>query len=183
MKAITAHRSRLFAIAAAVLALTGSCVTPPPPTPVRIIPIAPVRAPPAAPRRADWRDAPLTEGTWRWSGGNGGSRAVFVGRDGAMLASLTCERSAARVVLARAGPAQAQVAMAVTTTLTAARPLLSDPLLGDHSAIATALSARDPLLDDIVFSRGRFVFDVGGQAALTLPNWPEIARVVEDCRA
>jgi hypothetical protein len=44
------------------------------------------------------------------------------------------------------------------------------------------LGARDALVDAIGFSRGRFVVEGGGLAALVVPAWPEILRVAEDCR-
>jgi len=49
--------------------------------------------------------------------------------------------------------------------------------------ITIQLSAYDPLLDALAFSRGRFAIVASGTPALVLPAWPEIARVVEDCRA
>jgi hypothetical protein len=45
-----------------------------------------------------------------------------------------------------------------------------------------ALPATDPLLDQIAFTRGRFML-AAGTLELILPAWPEIARVVEDCRS
>jgi hypothetical protein len=53
---------------------------------------------------------------------------------------------------------------------------------GQPPAIVTQASARDPHMDQIAFSRGRFLVDVAGQTRLVLPSWPEIARVIEDCR-
>ena len=44
------------------------------------------------------------------------------------------------------------------------------------------LPRTDPLLDAIAFSRGRFAVSVSGTPALVLPAWPELTRVVEDCR-
>ena len=44
------------------------------------------------------------------------------------------------------------------------------------------LAASDPLLDAIAFSRGRFAVDVPGTAPVYVPAYPEITRVVEDCR-
>ena len=48
---------------------------------------------------------------------------------------------------------------------------------------ATAtLAARDPFLDNMIFSRGRISIEVAGSPMLVLPSWAEAARVVEDCR-
>ena len=50
-------------------------------------------------------------------------------------------------------------------------------------AYATAtLSAGDPILDAMVFSRGRFTVEAPGLPMLVLPTWPAPARVIEDCR-
>jgi len=38
------------------------------------------------------------------------------------------------------------------------------------------------LLDAMALARGRFAVEVAGYPALYLPNWAEVARVVEDCR-
>ncbi|HYN45217.1 MAG TPA: hypothetical protein VES64_00845, partial [Allosphingosinicella sp.] len=40
----------------------------------------------------------------------------------------------------------------------------------------------DPLLEQMAFSRGRFLVYAEGGQALILPAWPELARVIEDCR-
>jgi len=45
------------------------------------------------------------------------------------------------------------------------------------------LAAADPLLDQMVFSRGRFLIQADGAPTLIVPAWPEPARVIEDCRA
>ena len=44
------------------------------------------------------------------------------------------------------------------------------------------LSAYDPLLDAMAFSRGRFLVSGGAGPALAVPSWPEAARAIEDCR-
>ena len=44
------------------------------------------------------------------------------------------------------------------------------------------LSAYDPLLDAMAFSRGRFLVSGGSAAVLAVPSWPEAARAIEDCR-
>jgi hypothetical protein len=56
------------------------------------------------------------------------------------------------------------------------------PANAQADGLAATLSASDPLLDQIAFSRGRFTVEVAGQPQLVLPAWPEVARVVEDCR-
>ena len=51
-----------------------------------------------------------------------------------------------------------------------------------ESLLAVDLPAHDSLLDAIAFSRGRFMIEVMGEAPLFLPAWPEISRVIDDCR-
>ena len=67
-------------------------------------------------------------------------------------------------------------------TTTGTRPLVSDPELSSPGRITIAIRAKDPILDAIAFSRGRFAFDLAGNAPLYLPSWPEVSRVIEDCR-
>ena len=47
---------------------------------------------------------------------------------------------------------------------------------------AAGLPARDPLLDAMAFSKGRFAVEVAGLPTLYLPSWIEVSRVIEDCR-
>ena len=68
------------------------------------------------------------------------------------------------------------------TTTTAVRSIPAVPT-SDKSALAAQLPAADGLLDQIAFSRGRFLVAGGGLPTLVVPAWPEFARVVEDCRA
>jgi hypothetical protein len=51
-----------------------------------------------------------------------------------------------------------------------------------EGASAAQLGARDPLLDAMAFSKGRFAVEVTGLPMLYLPAWPEVTRVIEDCR-
>ncbi|MDG2003332.1 MAG: hypothetical protein P8J20_08375 [Novosphingobium sp.] len=48
--------------------------------------------------------------------------------------------------------------------------------------IAVTLPASDPLLDAMAFSRGRFAVETAGLPTLYVPSWPEVSRVIEDCR-
>ena len=52
---------------------------------------------------------------------------------------------------------------------------------GTAGGLEADFAARDPLLDQMAFSRGRFMLLAGGQAAI-VPAWPEVSRVIEDCR-
>lgn len=47
---------------------------------------------------------------------------------------------------------------------------------------AAEIMPRDPILDAMAFSRGRFAVEAGGLRSMAIPNWAELGRVVEDCR-
>jgi hypothetical protein len=171
----------------ALTALLAGCAAPPKPMPApKPVIVQPRPAPgpvPLPPSPADWRDAAQTPGNWRWAILADQSTAMFgnVRAGGADLMLLACDRQKKRVLLARAGTAPTAVPLAVTTT-SMRRPLLSDPALGGGSWLVVPLAAGDPLLDAIAFSRGRFALETAGLETLYLPAWPEISRVIEDCR-
>ncbi len=56
------------------------------------------------------------------------------------------------------------------------------PTGGALPYIAAEIAPRDPILDAVIFSRGRIALEVTGQSPLAIPSWAEIGRVVEDCR-
>ena len=165
----------------AVLALTA-CVPPvpqptpapaPPPAPA---PATPAPAPPPPPAPTNWIDAPQTVGDWRYAPLAAGGRASFVDPAGTVLFEMVCA-AGRQVTLARTGGPG--VAAMVVRTETAERSL---PVTGSNGAAVAALDPRDSLLDAMAFSKGRFAIQVTGSGALYLPAWPEVSRVVEDCR-
>ena len=164
---LRAQRMRnLTSIAAGLAgaALLSACAAKPEPAPRAAPPVRPAPPPAVAPPSVetsadDWRDRPLTPGEWSFDAAAGEARYAGF--------SLRCD-GAGRVVLALAG---------------ASGPLRLRTSYGDHVLTAgTALPAAEPRLDEIAFSRGRFVIEAQGTATLVLPSWPEPARVVEDCR-
>ncbi|MGB3165202.1 MAG: hypothetical protein WBA68_00285, partial [Alteraurantiacibacter sp.] len=143
----------------------------------------PSAAPPAmvTPTYDNWMDAPQTTGDWRYVATGSTTRALFgEGSQGAQL-SLACDLASRRVTLARAGSASGQVEMLVRTE-TQDRRLAAAPVTGATPEIAAVLSSGDTLLDAMAFSKGRFAVEVPGQGALYVPAYPEISRVIEDCR-
>ena len=126
---------------------------------------APVPVSPAI----DWRVAPVEPGSWRWRPLPTGSEAIFQDHRGPQLI-LRCVRATRTVSIIRTGAIGG--APLVVRTTSAERTL---------SSTAT-LAARDPLLDDIAFSRGRISIEVAGAPRLIVPSWPESARTIEDCR-
>jgi len=59
---------------------------------------------------------------------------------------------------------------------------MASPVAGPPAALAVSLAARDPLLDAMAFSRGRFAVETAGLPTLYVPSWTEVSRVIEDCR-
>jgi len=161
----------------------AACAAPrpaPAPAPVATKP-RPIQPAPLPQPPADWRDAMQTPGTWTWGMVAGRSTATFSGTSGAAMVTLSCDRVQGRVLLARTGAAATALPLALSTTFTR-RPLLSDPSFPANGWLVVPIAASDTLLDAIAFSRGRFALETAGQETLYLPSWPEISRVVEDCR-
>lgn len=129
------------------------------------------------PAAQGWQDMPITPGDWTWAMEGGQSVARFAG--GALV--LRCDRSAGTITLQRAGAAAGAEPLTVTTT-GGVRTLSAMPQPGPAPAVAVALPARDPLIDAMAFSRGRFAVEAPGLAPLYVPSWPEVSRVSEDCR-
>jgi hypothetical protein len=104
-----------------------------------------------------------------------------VARFAAGLLVLRCNRAAGTIVLQRAGAAAGPEPMTITTT-SGVRTLSATPQPGPPPVLAVSLRARDPVIDAMVFSRGRFVVEAPGLPPLYAPSWPEVGRVAEDCR-
>ncbi len=182
----TARRPRATRILPALALAIGVVACAPTPAPVVETPAPPPPPPPApvpAPQPSfdNWMDAPQTAGDWRHAPqGAGKSFAVFGARGGAGLFALECDRNAGSIALVRAGSAGRAVPMQIRTE-TADRIVQAQPVPGVARLSAT-LNARDPLLDAMAFSKGRFAVEVAGQQPLYLPAWAEVSRVIEDCR-
>lgn len=183
-------RRPLLKISALVLlAPIGSCVAPndPPPAPPVAIPApapapapAPTPTPPPPPRSAEWRDWPVTPGTWSWRRDTRGTIALYgtPGVDAEL--TLRCDPSRGRLFLSRrGGTAPARITVRTTSTL---RTLDMVPTGAVPAYLAAELGAHDNLVDAMGFSRGKIVVQGGGLPDLVLPSWAEILRVAEDCR-
>lgn len=108
-----------------------------------------------------------------------GSRSVARFGNDALI--LSCNREAAAVTLIRSGAGEGQVPMTIQTS-TSSRTDSATTEPGPPPMIALTLQARDSLLDAMAFSRGRFAVETAGLPTLYVPSWPEISRVIEDCR-
>jgi hypothetical protein len=158
-------------LSALALVTVAACVSRQP-GPVRAIPPAPPPAPPLEspplPPAVGWEDAPLTPGDWSYRRDGGGTEAVFAGADGPLF-SLSCD-GRGRIHLRRAGGTASPMTVATS---------FGERRLEDEGA---GVPADATLLDELAFSRGRLLVRSPGAADLVVPAWPEIARVIEECR-
>lgn len=153
---------------------------PPAPEPRATIPAPPppVQAPP--PPRADWRDIPLSAGSWSYRNEGQISFAMFGPAGGEPSLIVRCDGGARQVRLSRQGSAAAG-AMTVRTSYSA-RTFPPAVQAQASPYVSATMPASDRFLDQIAFSRGRFTVEVPGLPMLVVPAWAEPARVVEDCR-
>jgi hypothetical protein len=110
------------------------------------------------------KSLPLAPGQWSYVASATGGEARF----GSQL-SLLCDKPTRTVTISRPGV-----------------PVSALTIVTDVQSRALApngrMSAYDPLLDAMAFSRGRFLVSGGSAAVLAIPSWPEAARAIEDCR-
>jgi hypothetical protein len=126
-------------------------------------------------------DAPQSPGDWYYRTSTGSTAALFGSAGSEARFAITCLKGQRGVTLARAGTSPQTAPMTIRTE-TADRTVSATPSGGEMPSMVATLNANDPLLDAIAFSKGRFAVEVPGQSALYIPSWPEITRVIEDCR-
>ena len=174
--------------ATAIVLMLGSCVGTPAPVPaparppVVAAPRPSLPAGPAAERFAgDWSVADLPVAEWRYARQSGISAARLIGTSATdVRAMLSCEGGNISIIRPGLLPADIAAMMTVRTSAAERRlPMNANPA---NRTIYATLSARDPLWDQIAYSRGRFVIEATAQAPLLAPVRPELLRVIEDCR-
>jgi hypothetical protein len=168
------------------LALLTCCAPSPLPTPAPApAPAPPPSAPPPpAPPPTAWQDAPLTPGRWSYRSEGQRSAAAY-GASGAIpVLTLRCERPSRTISVERtlaAIPATASTITIRTSFGDAQWPAaVADPT---RPLLSAQRTATDPLFDKLAYTRGRFMIEASSGGALILPAWPEVARVIEDCRS
>lgn len=168
------------------IAALAACI-PPAPEPTPAPEPAPAPAPPPAPTPpppppppppvwGNWLDAPQTPGDWSYRAGV----ASFGEPASEPRLVLRCDRDAGVVIIER--PGSAAGASLTIRTETTERALSATQTQGPPPAVVAQVPARDALLDAMAFSRGRFAVEAGELPALYVPAWPEVTRVIEDCR-
>ncbi|MDK2761097.1 MAG: hypothetical protein KYX64_07035 [Sphingopyxis sp.] len=137
----------------------------PPPPPSAVAP-APPPSPLPTPGKS-WEDRAVDAGAWRYDAGS--RTAAFVPTGGANpLLTMACNGGGIRMTSALSGNVSLRTSAG------------TDPIRFEGGS--ASMSNRDPRLDRIAFSRGRFALETPGGGALTLPVQSEIGRVIEDCR-
>jgi hypothetical protein len=167
----------------ALSALLTFCAPPPPPAPAPPPASAPAPRPPASPP-IDWRYGPFTLGGWSYRAEGAMSVAAFASGGAAQpIFTVRCDRQVRTISLNRTLPAPATqpgTLKLVTTFGESQWPAAApDPL---QPLLTVRLAATDPMLDKFAYSLGRVMIQASGTTPLILPAWPEIARVIEDCR-
>ncbi len=125
-------------------------------------------------------DAPATPGDWFYRPQPPGSVASFGPPQSEASLQLRCDPASGAIELARTGAATS--ATMTIRTETADRALTAQVVEGPLPTTVARVQARDPLLDAMAFSKGRFAVEVAGLSPLYVPAWPEVTRVIEDCR-
>jgi hypothetical protein len=164
--------------------MLAACAGPPPP-PVRqsaplskLAPMPPVQAIRPA---GEWADWPLTSGDWVYRRDQRGSIALFgiAGQDATV--TFRCDIQRRRIYLARAGTGPAGRLVVRSSSLM--KEFAASPTGASSAYFASEILPNDPILDAMAFSRGRIAIEVSGQSPIAIPSWPEITRIVEDCRS
>lgn len=172
-------------VASALPLLAIACAAPAPTPAPSPAPTPVASAPPpeiAVPTRTyeNWLDAPVTPGDWTYANEPGESLALF-GTAGSPVFIMRCDKATRRVGIARVGSAEGNVPVRIRTE-TAERVVTATPRGGARPLVFAEFDARDTILDAMAFSRGRFGIEAAGFGALYVPAWPEVSRIVEDCR-
>ena len=129
---------------------------------------------------ADFTYAIPVAGRWTIAAAPDGSAATFLNASAIPQLAIRCVRTTRRVSISRAATGAAPFLNVWTSSGNRSVPAGFDPAT---QRMTIQLAAYDSLLDALAFSRGRFAVYVSGNPALVLPAWPEVARVIEDCRS
>lgn len=133
----------------------------------------------------------MVPGNWRYlrDGTSGSSSATYAtGGDagGANALAITCLRSQRVLSFQLARSLVGEIARGVTdltiiTTFGSKKyAIITSP--DSQGTILFRIPAFDPFLDSVAYSRGRFGLTAPGGGRWIFPAWPEVARVLEDCR-
>ena len=193
MKVIYAH----FAGALGLTFALAACIPPSPEpspaperTPAAQDPVPEISLPAAGPdpAYANWMDAPRTPGDWSYSREEVGqtralyTAAIFKDPQGGVLARMTCSPGGNVILQRYADPRNIYRRTMTIRTETTTRSLQAPVDPEGRNMFAAVVTARDPLLDAMALTKGRFALELSDAPALYLPAWAEVTRVIEDCR-
>jgi len=173
-----------LAVLAAISACVPAAAPPPAPAPAPAPIPAPVPAPTPTPTPAPtptgpWSERPFTPGDWSYKTERGDTLALFGERGTDARFVIRCNPNARRVTLSRAGTSPGPLTI---RTAYGARQFAAQESGGALPYTDVTMDAMAPVLDEMIYSRGSFAVEMPGTTPLRLPTWPELARVVEDCR-
>ena len=159
-----------YGVTGALMLIVAGCTAIPQPAapPPAPRPVAPTPPPAPLPTpTASWEDRAVDAGAWRYDAGSRTAAFVRTGSASPLL-SMTCSGGGIRMTSGLSGNVSLRTSAGI------------DQINFDGGS--ANLGNRDPRLDRIAFSRGRFALETPGGGALTLPVQSEIGRVIEDCR-
>lgn len=188
-KALVFSIMRAVVVSSLIMAVgLYACAERPQPRPQVVAPPTPklpavTPAPPPIAVGSNWQDWPATPGDWAYRQDARGSVALFGPPGGDALFLVRCETQARRIFVSRSGafPAGETGRMTVRAT-TGLQTYPVANASGAATYVAAELAPDDRHLDAMAFSRGRFLISVKGATDLVVPSWPELTRVIEDCR-
>lgn len=159
-----------YGVAGALMLVAAGCTAipkpeAPPPAPWPVAP-TPTPAPLPTPTQG-WEDRAVNAGAWRYDTASRTAAFVPSGSVNPLL-TMACSGGSIRMTSALVGNVSLRTSAG------------TDQIRFDGGS--ASLPSRDPRLDRIAFSRGRFALETPGGGALTLPVQSEIGRVIEDCR-
>ncbi|HET8832091.1 MAG TPA: hypothetical protein VFN86_08460 [Casimicrobiaceae bacterium] len=123
-------------------------------------------------------DVPIV-GNWSYATTATGSEATFTDSASRPQLTIRCTRATRRIAIAKAASVAAPYIWVWTSSQVKNVPATYD---ATTAQVVGDVAAFDPLLDAIASSRGRVGFSTSGLAALVVPPWADVGRVIEDCR-
>jgi hypothetical protein len=131
------------------------------------------------PLQSNLEYADAIAGNWTYTPTSGGSEATFADAAGQPQLTIRCTRATRHVAILKPAAAASPSLWVWTSSQSKSLPASFDAAAG---RVSSELGAYDPLLDAMASSRGRIGVSASGLAALVVPPWAEIGRVIEDCR-
>jgi hypothetical protein len=118
-------------------------------------------------------------GSWTYAATPKGSEATFADANARPQLTIRCTRAVRRVAIIKPTSTAAPFLWVWTSSQSKNLPATFDAA---SARVSAELAAFDPMLDAMAGSRGRIGFSTSGLAALVVPPWGDVGRVIEDCR-